>query len=232
MAYVAWSQPGLLPRTANPIRQPLTVDAVRSALLWLDNWPAGLKLNTELSHFYCHTFIGFISVWSCTSLHCTVSRAELIYPTDILEFVEPHLPAVIYFIGLVGWSGLTMSLSLVSDLLSFLTLHLYLCYLIATAIFSNQLSTAGSLWNLFRGEYSSRFSEIEVDLHSTGKRYNVLRNRIDSWDYDIDQLLFGTILFTLVAFLFPTVLVYYVLFASVRVSGHLLFSTSTDDEIW
>ena len=49
----------------------------------------------------------------------------------------------------------------------------------------------------------------------TGKRRNVLRNRTDSWDYDIDQLLLGTMLFTLVAFLFPTVLVYYALFATV-----------------
>lgn len=49
----------------------------------------------------------------------------------------------------------------------------------------------------------------------TGKRRNVLRNRTDSWDYDLDQLLLGTILFTLLAFLFPTVLVYYALFAMV-----------------
>jgi hypothetical protein len=52
-------------------------------------------------------------------------------------------------------------------------------------------------------------------LYSTGKRYNILHNRTDPWDYDVDQLLFGTILFTLVAFLFPTVLAYYVLFAMV-----------------
>jgi hypothetical protein len=49
-----------------------------------------------------------------------------------------------------------------------------------------------------------------------GKRRNVLRNRTDTWSYDIDQLLFGTVLFTLLAFLFPTALVYYVLFAGVR----------------
>lgn len=53
-------------------------------------------------------------------------------------------------------------------------------------------------------------------LFGIGKRFNVLRNRLDSWDYDIDQLLLGTILFTLVAFLYPTVLTYYALFASVR----------------
>ncbi len=48
-----------------------------------------------------------------------------------------------------------------------------------------------------------------------GKRYNALRKRIDSWSYDVDQLLFGTILFTLVAFLFPTTVTYYTLFALV-----------------
>ena len=44
-----------------------------------------------------------------------------------------------------------------------------------------------------------------------------MRNRIDTWDYDLDQLLLGTILFTLLAFLYPTVLTYYALFATVRV---------------
>jgi hypothetical protein len=55
-------------------------------------------------------------------------------------------------------------------------------------------------------------------LPPLGKRFNVLRNRIDNWDYETDQLLFGTILFTLLAFLFPTVLAYYALFAIVCVS--------------
>ncbi len=49
----------------------------------------------------------------------------------------------------------------------------------------------------------------------------MLRNRIDSWDYDLDQLLLGTILFTLLAFLYPTVLTYYVLFATVSCYPHM-----------
>ena len=48
-----------------------------------------------------------------------------------------------------------------------------------------------------------------------GKKWNTLRNRIDSCDYDLDQLLLGTILFTLLTFLFPTVVVYYATFAAV-----------------
>ena len=40
----------------------------------------------------------------------------------------------------------------------------------------------------------------------------MLRGRIDSCDYSVDQLLLGTILFTLLVFLFPTTFVYYLLF--------------------
>ncbi len=51
-----------------------------------------------------------------------------------------------------------------------------------------------------------------------GKKHNVLRNRIDSCDYDLDQLLLGTILFTLLFFLLPTVLVFYITFTSARMA--------------
>ena len=45
-----------------------------------------------------------------------------------------------------------------------------------------------------------------------------MRNRIDSCDYDLDQLLLGTILFTLLVFLLPTVFVFYLTFASARMA--------------
>lgn len=49
-----------------------------------------------------------------------------------------------------------------------------------------------------------------------GKRYNTLRRRLDDWNYDLDQLLLGAMLLTLINFLFPTVTVYYMIFALVR----------------
>jgi len=107
---------------------------------------------------------------------------------------------MIYLLGISGWFGSTMILSILADALSIVTLHLYLSYLIATILVSSSLSLIGSLWRLFRG-----------------KRQNVLRNRTDSWDYDLDQLLLGSILFTLLAFLLPTVLTYYTFFAMTRV---------------
>ena len=113
---------------------------------------------------------------------------------------------------------MTMTISMLSDLLSCFTAHLFVCYRASAIIFSYQLSIAGSLWNLFRGMYtfSKRRSLIAEPCPSfTGKRNNILRNRKDAWDYDVDQLLLGTMLFTLVAFLSPTTFTYYAFFATV-----------------
>ena len=98
-----------------------------------------------------------------------------------------------------------MCLAMISDLLSVLTIHVYSFYLASARIFHWQLTILQSLFHLFRG-----------------KKQNVLRNRIDSCDYDLDQLLVGTILFTLLFFLLPTVVVFYLNFAIARMAIILL----------
>lgn len=94
-----------------------------------------------------------------------------------------------------------MPISLFSDLLSALTVHIYCFYTASARIFHWQLTIIVSLFHLFRG-----------------KKHNVLRNRIDSCDYDLDQLLLGTILFALLSFLLPTVVVFYLTFTSARMA--------------
>ncbi len=49
-----------------------------------------------------------------------------------------------------------------------------------------------------------------------GKKRNVLKQRVDSYSYDVDQLLLGTLLFTVIFFLIPTTFMYYLYFALVR----------------
>jgi hypothetical protein len=87
-----------------------------------------------------------------------------------------------------------MPISIFSDLV-------YSFYVASARIFHWQLTIIISLFHLFRG-----------------KKRNILRNRIDSCDYDLDQLLLGTILFTLQFFLLPTVFVFYLTFASARIA--------------
>lgn len=109
------------------------------------------------------------------------------------------LPRLIWFVGFSSFAGASLPVAMGSDLLSALTIHIYSFYLASARIFHWQLTILVSLFHLFRG-----------------KKHNVLRNRIDSCDYDLDQLLVGTILFTLLFFLLPTVVVFYLNFAIAR----------------
>ncbi|TKA75329.1 hypothetical protein B0A49_03613 [Cryomyces minteri] len=115
--------------------------------------------------------------------------------------LRPILPHIIHIIGFSSLAGASMPISLFSDLASLLTLHIYSFYVASARIYNWQLTIIISLFHLFRG-----------------KKRNVLRNRIDSCDYDLDQLLLGTILFTLLFFLLPTVFVFYLTFASARMA--------------
>ena len=160
-----------------------TIDGLKSMIRWLMSYPGGLKLNNELAAFLGDLFLWVIEYWSAT----------------ITLLVMPHLPTLVYFIGFSSFAGASMPISIVSDLITLLTLHIYSFYIASARIFNWQLTIIFSLFQLFRG-----------------KKRNVLRNRIDNCDYDLDQLLLGTILFTLLFFLLPTVVVFYLTFASAR----------------
>ena len=123
------------------------------------------------------------------------------WSTSMALLVIPYLPAIVYFIGVSSFAGASMPIAILSDLLTMLTLHIYSFYVASARIFNWQLTIIYSLFQLFRG-----------------KKRNVLRNRIDNCDYDLDQLLLGTILFTLLFFLLPTVIVFYLAFASARMT--------------
>ncbi|KAI5796937.1 N-acetylglucosaminyl transferase component Gpi1 [Pyronema domesticum] len=123
------------------------------------------------------------------------------YWADITMQISPWLPTIIYAIGISSFAGASMPIALFSDLLSILTIHIYSFYIASARIYNWQLSIIYSLFHLFRG-----------------KKINVLRKRIDSCDYELDQLLIGTTLFILLIFLLPTVMVYYCLFAASRMA--------------
>lgn len=160
------------------------VEGLRRMIFWLMDWPGGLKLNTELAAFLGDLFLWVIDYWA-----------------GWMQAVRPLMPAIIQFIGFSSFAGASMPISLFSDLISLLTMHIYSFYVASAKIYNWQLTIIISLFHLFRG-----------------KKRNVLRNRIDSCDYDLDQLLLGTILFTLLFFLLPTVFVFYLTFASARMA--------------
>lgn len=69
------------------------------------------------------------------------------------DFLAKHLSGIIYIIGLSAGLGTTFSLALLSDLLGLATFHLYVFYVMSTAVFSFHVKAMGSLYNLFRGIY-------------------------------------------------------------------------------
>jgi N-acetylglucosaminyl transferase component (Gpi1) len=45
--------------------QAAFIDFTYDALLWLDDWPEGLKLNAEFSSFLVRTLLGVLELWAC-----------------------------------------------------------------------------------------------------------------------------------------------------------------------
>ena len=98
-----------------------------------------------------------------------------------------------------GRVGLTLQLVLMLDLLNLTTWHSRWIYLYFAKLNSLQFGLFSSLSKLF-----------------LGKKVNVLRHRVDSCEYDVGQLLLGTLLFTILVFLVTTNLVFFAFFAGVR----------------
>lgn len=116
-----------------------------------------------------------------------------------LSIIEDLLPVVINGLAYSSCFGLTMFLSLTNDFINMLTFHIYCFYVYAAKLYRLQLCGLTSLSRLFMG-----------------KKWNVLRHRVDSITYEADQLILGTIIFTILLFLFPTTIMYYIVFTSTR----------------
>lgn len=118
----------------------------------------------------------------------------------------PLILSGIQFISKYG--GMTMSTALILDIFNVLFFNIYGFYTACTRIYSWQLSILGTLFRLFYG-----------------KKYNVLKNRVDSNDYEFDQLMVGIILFTLLLYLLPTIFAFYLAFSCGRLIA-MFFSSS------
>ncbi|XP_061906271.1 phosphatidylinositol N-acetylglucosaminyltransferase subunit Q isoform X2 [Entelurus aequoreus] len=116
-----------------------------------------------------------------------------------IHLMSPFMEAILWYGGLSACLGLTFALSLLSDMVALLTFHIYCFYVYGARIYCLKIYGLSSLWRLFRG-----------------KKWNVLRQRVDSCSYDMDQLFIGTLLFTILLFLLPTTALYYLVFTLLR----------------
>lgn len=100
--------------------------------------------------------------------------------------------------------GFSFLLAALDDYVSLLSVHIVFFNAVTTKIYRRQVDALKSLTQLFRG-----------------RKYNVLRHRIDNLDKDqlhIDQLLLGTFMFMILIYLVPTTFAFYVLFFLLRLA--------------
>ncbi|RNF20409.1 putative UDP-GlcNAc:PI a1-6 GlcNAc-transferase [Trypanosoma conorhini] len=95
--------------------------------------------------------------------------------------------------------GASCAFALIADVSVLVSLHIQLLFHAVSAPYRVLRSTMSSLF-----------------LQLRGKKYNPLRRRTDTYDFEVDQMLMGTLLFTVTVFLFPTLAVYYLYFALAR----------------
>lgn len=115
--------------------------------------------------------------------------------------ITSHASTIILVIAtLMKVAGCSLSIAVVTDIFQLLTLEYYGFYVACTRVYRWQWHTLQSLFRLFYG-----------------KKYNVLRDRVDSNEYEFDELMSGIILFTILIYLFPTVVAFYLTYACYHV---------------
>ena len=117
-----------------------------------------------------------------------------------ISFLYYYLYSVLSMLVTLKYAGLSILLAVSHDFLKFLNLYLICFYIISNKVLSLQLQALTSFWRLFRGQ-----------------KYNPLRHRVDSCNYNTNQLILGTIFFTSLLFLLPTTVMFYIIFLSLRV---------------
>lgn len=156
---------------------------LREAIVWLESFPVGFKLNVPLTQNMGRQLLLLLDYWH---LHVFTPMMGTFESRQILVQILASTSLIL---------GGTVLLALVVDLIQLTTLHLTLIHFSFAKLYQFQLSMLSSLWKLFRG-----------------KKLNPLRQRTDTMEYDSMQLLVGMLAFTFALFLFTTILVYHVFF--------------------
>ncbi|KAF0296112.1 Phosphatidylinositol N-acetylglucosaminyltransferase subunit Q [Amphibalanus amphitrite] len=157
---------------------------LQSLLQWMMGAPAGLKLNTPLTTALGSFFLYHVQLWGA-----------------FITLVTPTMITAIQLLLPMGYLGASFLFSLLSDLLSLATFHVYCVYVYATKLYQLEVRWLVRLWRLFRG-----------------RRWNPEKQRVETWPYTLEQLFLGTLCFTILLFLFPTVLLYYAVFVVLRLT--------------
>lgn len=109
------------------------------------------------------------------------------YATEFeVEFVK-------YLIAPLGLLGASFQFAIAHDLLAIITSHIHSIYYLFAFTHKITFQILVTLFHMFRG-----------------KKYNVLKEKVDAAEYRVEELLFGILLLTVILFLLPTLLINYI----------------------
>ncbi|KAK2985887.1 hypothetical protein RJ640_008711 [Escallonia rubra] len=91
--------------------------------------------------------------------------------------------------------GFSTAAALIIDMVSVATMHVWTLHMLFSFLYSQQIHALATFWRLFRGQ-----------------KWNPLRQRLDSYDYTVEQHIVGSLLFTPLLLLLPTTSVFYIFF--------------------
>ena len=122
-----------------------------------------------------------------------LGSVSALYTYVVLEPAAAHIPSALRVWAWTSCFGASMALGVVADALRVSTVHVRLMYGVLRRVLAFFVGAASELFDVFRSR----------------KRNPLHGGRLDHAEHEVDQLFVGTILFTLLAFLFPTVLLFY-----------------------
>ncbi|KFB46124.1 AGAP003396-PA-like protein [Anopheles sinensis] len=122
-----------------------------------------------------------------------------------LIILSPAIQFLFIPLSVLGLFGLSFQVAMLSDLIVLISLHAHCFYIYVAVLYRIEV---GGLRALYRTVL--------------GKKHNVLRDRVEAHDYMNRQLFLATLSFTVLLFLLPTILFYYIVFASLRFAIYCL----------
>ncbi|XP_073222653.1 uncharacterized protein [Cicer arietinum] len=118
-------------------------------------------------------------------------------------FIFNYIIRGLFILGIL--CGFTVPASLIIDMIALGTLHVSTLHWLISLVYSSQIQALAALWRLFRG-----------------RKWNPLRQRLDSFDYTVKQHIVGSLLFTPLLLLLPTTSVFYIFFSIVDTTVNLI----------
>lgn len=171
-------------------------DAIHTQVKWLMSFPAGFKLNQNLTTVMGNLTLAALKFWcDLTSQHFSDLNHNMIF---LIKFVSITC-------------GMSVSVALIWDILNIYSFLLFFIYTIMAKLYNLNLKAIKTFFYIFRGIKSNIFSNIDHNSHYS------------------EQLLIGTILFTIFVLILPTITAFYINFlfiwSCVYITLVLLFFT-------